>query len=185
LNGLDASAAAANAPAVADKARMAPLNDPSKNQKRVDNTIGRWPQTFSYGGGAPGEGLSNKYDPSRPFFYIDEDGMAVIGLAALGPTEQPEAGDPFVATDLAGESNEADKKADEDKKNKTKEPDDKSSTTKPVKDAKQMAPTSTSNGPVKVYLNGKPAPNAKGYPAAQFFSNGTNQRATFYYSNPQ
>lgn len=97
----------------------------------------RLPKTFSYGGGAPGESTGDKYDSNRPFFYIDEDGMAVIGLVQLGPIERPELGDPTLATDLAGEVIEAQKKADEDdKKSADKEPDDHSNTAKPVIDAK-------------------------------------------------
>jgi RHS repeat-associated protein len=140
LIGLDATAAAARAPNAADKTGTAPLNDLSKNQKKAQAKSGwslRLPQTFSYGGGAPGEGVGDKYDPSRPFQFIDQDGMDAIGLVGLGPTERPEAGDPEVATDLAGESNEAVEADDDNQKDKAnKEPDNNSNTTKPVKDAK-------------------------------------------------
>ena len=143
LIGLDASAAAANASAAADKTRSATLIDP-KNIKKAEAKSEwslRLPQTFSYGGGRPGEGTGDKYDPTSPFFYIDEDGMTTIGFAGLGSIEQPELGDPSLAADLAGESNEAVKKDDENQKDKAnKEPDDHSKTTTPVKDAKTNDP---------------------------------------------
>jgi len=63
-----------------------------------------------------------------------EDRMTTIGFAGLGPIEQPELGDPSLAADLAGESNEAVKKDDENQKDKAnKVPDDHSKTTTPVK----------------------------------------------------
>jgi len=142
LTGLDATAAAARAPNAADKTGTAPLNDPSKNQKKAQAQSGwslQLPQTFSYGGGAPGEGVGNKYDPSLPFLFIGQDAMDAIGLVGLGPTEKPEVPDPEVATDLAGESNEAVEKDDENQKDKAnKEPDANSNTTKP--DAKTNDP---------------------------------------------
>src|SRR6185437_15447828 len=144
LTRLDATAAVVNTPDATDKTRSAPLNDPKNNQKRAETKSGwslRLPQTFSYGGGAPGEGTGDKYDPTRPFLYIDEDGMTVISFANLGSTDRPEAGDPDVATDLTGETYEAVEKDDENQREKgNKEPDEHSSTTKPVKDAKVNDP---------------------------------------------
>jgi RHS repeat-associated protein len=139
--GLDASADAANAPNAADKARTAPLNEPSKAQAKSGWSL-RLPQTFSYGSGAPGEGVGDKYDPNKPFQFIDQDGMDALSLVGLGPTERPERGDPSgLAADLAGESNEAVEQDDRNQKDKiNKEPDDNSNTTKPVKDAKTNDP---------------------------------------------
>jgi hypothetical protein len=114
--------------------------------------------------------------------------MAVIGFANLGSTDRPEVGDPEVVTDLVGESNEAVEKTDKDKKDKANSEPDKplstSSTNQPVKDTKQVAPISTSNSPVKLYFDGKPARNAKGYPTTQSFGSSSGGRDTFWYQKP-
>jgi RHS repeat-associated protein len=141
LTGFDASADPAKAPKATDKTRIAPLNLPTNNQKRTQAKSGWFPQIFGYGGGAPGESVGDKYDPSRPFLYIDQDGVDVLTLAGLGATQRPETGDPSLATDLAGESNEAVEQDDKNQKDKAnKEPDANSNTTKAVIDAKVIDP---------------------------------------------
>ncbi|HMG68760.1 MAG TPA: hypothetical protein VK588_13770, partial [Chitinophagaceae bacterium] len=87
----------------------------------------------------PGEAAADKYDPNRPFFYIDQDGMAVIGLATLGRVDRPEMPD----AELAGDLLETTREALENPKEgiSTIEPDDdKSKTTKPAQDAKVIDP---------------------------------------------
>jgi RHS repeat-associated protein len=64
------------------------------------------PQTFSYGGGKPGEGLGDKYDPSKPFLFIDQDAMETLEGITKGGTERPEMPDPELAGDLADKASE-------------------------------------------------------------------------------
>gem|GEM_PF-6679689 len=128
LIGLDASSAAANAHAAVDNTGTKPVVDP-KNIKKKPAEKPAWPfrlpQTFSYGGGKPGDGLGSPYDPSRPFMYIESDDLEAATLAAdAGPTNEPEWGDPTLATDLAKTTTDA--VAEDDKKQKERaneEPD--------------------------------------------------------------
>jgi RHS repeat-associated protein len=139
LTGLDASAAAARAPNAADKTKTAALDDMSKNQKKVQAKSGwllQLPQTGGYGGGAPGEGVGDKYDPSRPFIFIDQSGIEVIDLVMMGSIVRPEGADVDLGMDLAGTSQTSQNIADDDDKEVNKEPDANSNTTKRVKDAK-------------------------------------------------
>jgi len=126
LIGLDASAAAANAPAAADNTRTKQVVD-SKNTKKKAAEKSAWPfrlpQTFSYGGGRPGEGLGSPYDPDRPFMYIESDDLEAATLAAEAvPTEQPETPDAGLAAELAKTTKDA--VAEDDKKQKEKANED-------------------------------------------------------------
>ncbi len=64
------------------------------------------PQTFSYGGGKPGEGVGDPYDPNKPFQYIGNDAMETLSAILEGAPEQPEMPDPELAGDLANKASE-------------------------------------------------------------------------------
>jgi RHS repeat-associated protein len=85
-----------------DKTGVAP--NPSATRSKILQKQGCWvclPQTFSYGGGKPGEGVGDKYDPNKPFQFIGDDAMETLNTIMGGAPEQPEMPDPELAADVA------------------------------------------------------------------------------------
>jgi len=64
-------------------------------------------QLFWYGEGLRGESLGNKYDPKRPFYFLDDDAMAALKLPGsyLSTKERPEMPDAELPNDLAEKAN--------------------------------------------------------------------------------
>jgi RHS repeat-associated protein len=81
---------------------------PSTPIKLIQKTLCSFclPQTFSYGDGKPGEGVGDKYDPNRPFQFIDGEAMETLKAIMEGPPERPEMPDPELPSDLADKASE-------------------------------------------------------------------------------
>jgi RHS repeat-associated protein len=170
-----------------DKTKIKPLLDPTtiKKIQQKPSWFPKLPQSFGYGGGAPGQGVGSPFDPTKPFGFIPTEAMEALAALTTGGTEQPEAGDPTGIIETSLDAVDAADYSETNQKKKTEaEPDtylNTSGTDKPVTDTKKVAPTSTTNGPVMLYLDGKPATHATGNPMVKQYAGSTGGRDTFYY----
>jgi RHS repeat-associated protein len=144
LTGPDASTDPAKMPNATDKTGTAPLHTPTNNPK-TQAKPGWFPQMFSYGSGAPGDGVGSTFDPTAPFFFMPSESMLALSALTIGPTSQPEPGDLNLATDLSFEAIESLENGDTHKK-ANDAPDANSNTTKPVKDATHSGTPSQPGG---------------------------------------